>query len=82
MVSTHFQNKMSRTAECNKLVWEAGRSNKGTVKRDFLKVHSLFFSGSVALPRIVKNEEDTDVIRKNNGAQVYKGSLGPKYGRI
>lgn len=36
----------------------------------------------MALPRIVKNEEGTDVIRKNKGAQVYKGSLGPKYGRI
>lgn len=87
MVSTHFQNKMSKTAECNELVWEAGRSDKETAKRDLLKVHSLF-SGSVALPRIVKNEEDTDVIRKNNSnsnyksSKVGKGSLGPKYGRI
>lgn len=65
MVSTRFQNKMSKTAQCNKLVWEAGRSNKETAKRVFcffLK-YIPFFPGSVAWPKTVKNEEDSDVIR-------------------
>lgn len=76
---------MSKIAECNKLVWESGGSNKDTAKRDFLKVHSLF-AGSVALPRTVKNEKDIDVITKNNSnyksSKVGKCSLGPKYGKI